>query len=150
MFQKHGGQQLLVLAFPSLSTIQKVNTLPRHICEPSLFLYQQLRKGISLILILQGIQQNFPLKLSEFDTLNDITLVVSGLENRYLYVAKAPEAMHFNTTNRLVCLVCIELKASLYFFLIFLNPQDNLHSFLKMYHMLTSCLIYCAQQQFLK
>lgn len=77
----------------------------------NLFPYQQLRKGISLIVILQRIQQNLPLKPSKFGTLNVITLVVSGLENRYLYAVKAPEAMHFNTTNRLVFLVCIKLHS---------------------------------------
>ena len=70
--------------------------------------YQQLRKGISLILTLQEIQQDFPLKPGEFDTLNDTTLTVSGLENRYIYAVKLPKAMHFNTTNRLVSLVYIE------------------------------------------
>lgn len=85
----------------------------------NLFLYQQLRKGISLIVILQRIQLNFPLKPSKFGTLNVITLVVSGLETRYFYAVKAPEAMHFNTTNRLVSLVCIKLHSiSFRFFLI--------------------------------
>lgn len=109
------GSSFTSLCFPLLPQPRKSTHSLSIFAELSsnLFLYQQLRKGISLILILQGILQNFPLKPFKFDTLNGVTLFVSCLENGYSYAAKPPEMAHFNSTERPISLVCIELKASL-------------------------------------
>lgn len=108
------GSSFTSLHFPLLPQPRKSTHSLSLFAEPSsnLFLYQQLRRGISLILTLQGILQNFPLKPCKFGTLNGVTLFISCLENRYSYAAKAPEIMHFNSTDKPVSLVYIELKAS--------------------------------------